>query len=345
MTRATPPHAHRGDLPRPTRAKRAWYGTDLDFQGALLRDIDIHDEHAGLITETLTGPRRHRGRDRVWTFNHVGLDVPGRMDPVRVRVKFRANPAYPTFGLEPYDFPLVFADPGAESKHRHHGIDALCLWFPGDPVELRWHYPTASSRCSTSPVTTCCSRRAGAPPADTAARAAARGPGWATRPPTASSRHPRRRPDGGHHLRRRDARPDVPRARRLHLGAGCGARCRPHRRHPELRATLRANAKNARRQTLTTLYGDALGAVSGYLEGPYRVLRKDGEASTRFTLTSGISDLKTTIGHHQALMRLHADPVVADAYDHYVAVARPRPASRCTSPRTRRRSTATPTST
>lgn len=87
-------------------------------------------------------------------------------------------------------------------------------------------------------------------------------------------------------------------------------------------ATLRANANNARRQTLTTLYGDALGAVSGYLEGPYRILRKDGEASTRFTLTSGISDVKTSIDHHSALLRLHADPVVADAYDHYVAVAK-----------------------
>lgn len=87
-------------------------------------------------------------------------------------------------------------------------------------------------------------------------------------------------------------------------------------------ATLRVNANNARRQTLTTLYGDALGAVAGYLEGPYRILRKDGEATTRFTLTSGISDVKTSIDHHQALMRLHADPVVADAYDHYVAVAK-----------------------
>ncbi|GGF56152.1 hypothetical protein GCM10011519_32620 [Marmoricola endophyticus] len=87
-------------------------------------------------------------------------------------------------------------------------------------------------------------------------------------------------------------------------------------------ATLRANANSARRQTLTTLYGDALGAVSGYLEGPYRILRKDGETSTRFALTSGMSDVKTSIDHHQALMRLHADPVVADAYDHYVTVAK-----------------------
>ena len=140
MTRAALRSAHPGHLPRPTRAKRAWYGTDLNFQGALLLDIDAHDEHAGLITETLTGPSRHRGRDRVWTFHHAGLDVPGRVDPVPVRIEFHEDPRYPTFELDPWDFPAVFADPGAESKHRHQNIDALCLWFPGDPVERRWHY-------------------------------------------------------------------------------------------------------------------------------------------------------------------------------------------------------------
>lgn len=87
-------------------------------------------------------------------------------------------------------------------------------------------------------------------------------------------------------------------------------------------ATLLANAANTRRQNLTTLYGDALGAVSEYLEGPYRILRKDGEAATRFTITGNLSDVKTSIDHHQALLRLHADPVVADAYDHYVTIAK-----------------------
>lgn len=87
-------------------------------------------------------------------------------------------------------------------------------------------------------------------------------------------------------------------------------------------ATLRANAANARRQNLTTLYGDALGAVAEYLEGPYRILRKDGEASTRFAITNKLSDVKTNIDHHQALLRLHAEPLVADAYDHYVNIAK-----------------------
>ena len=86
--------------------------------------------------------------------------------------------------------------------------------------------------------------------------------------------------------------------------------------------TLLVNAARARRETLATLYGDALGAVAEYLEGPYRILRKDGEASTRFAITSKLSDVKTAIDHHQALLRLHADPLVADAYDLYVNTAK-----------------------
>ena len=86
--------------------------------------------------------------------------------------------------------------------------------------------------------------------------------------------------------------------------------------------TLLVNAARARRETLTTLYGDALGAVAEYLEGPYRILRKDGEASTRFAITSKLSDVKTAIDHHQALLRLHAEPLVADAYDLYVSTAK-----------------------
>lgn len=82
------------------------------------------------------------------------------------------------------------------------------------------------------------------------------------------------------------------------------------------------NAARARRESLTTLYGDALGAVAEYLEGPYRILRKDGEASTRFAITSKLSDVKTSIDHHQALLRLHADPAVADAYDLFVNAAK-----------------------
>lgn len=86
--------------------------------------------------------------------------------------------------------------------------------------------------------------------------------------------------------------------------------------------TLLVNASRTRRDNLTILYADALGAVAEYLEGPYRILRKDGEKSTRFALTSKMSDVKTAIDHHQALLRLHATFGVADAYDAYVEAAK-----------------------
>lgn len=85
--------------------------------------------------------------------------------------------------------------------------------------------------------------------------------------------------------------------------------------------TLVVNARRARRDALATLNANALGAVADYLEGPYRILRKDGTASTRFAITSKLSDVKSAIDHNQALLRLHAKAVVADAYDDYVRMA------------------------
>ncbi|HEY0891291.1 MAG TPA: hypothetical protein VGE38_16950 [Nocardioides sp.] len=86
--------------------------------------------------------------------------------------------------------------------------------------------------------------------------------------------------------------------------------------------TLLVNAARSRRDNLATLYADALGAVAEYLEGPYRILRKDGDKSTRFAITSKLSDVKTSIDHNQALLRLHARPGVADAYDAFVVAAK-----------------------
>lgn len=86
--------------------------------------------------------------------------------------------------------------------------------------------------------------------------------------------------------------------------------------------TLLVNAARSRRDNLATLYADALGAVAEYLEGPYRILRKDSENSTRFAITSKLSDVKTAIDHNQALLRLHAREGVADAYDAYVEAAK-----------------------
>lgn len=71
------------------------------------------------------------------TYNHSGLEVPGRDEPVPVTVLFEARPSYETFGLAPQDYPRVFADPGLDSPHRMHD-DSLCLFYPGDPLERRW---------------------------------------------------------------------------------------------------------------------------------------------------------------------------------------------------------------
>jgi hypothetical protein len=86
--------------------------------------------------------------------------------------------------------------------------------------------------------------------------------------------------------------------------------------------TLLVNAARTRHESWATLYADALGAVAEYLEGPYRILRKDGQASTRLAITSKLSDVKAAIDHSQALLRLLCDAGVADAIDHYVMVAK-----------------------
>lgn len=86
--------------------------------------------------------------------------------------------------------------------------------------------------------------------------------------------------------------------------------------------TLLVNAARARRDFLANLFAEALAAVAEYLEGPYRILRKDGTATTRFAITSHLSDVKTSIDRYQELLRLHASRNVSDAYDAYVIVAK-----------------------
>jgi hypothetical protein len=78
----------------------------------------------------------HLAKGRRLIYEHSGLEVPGRSD-VPVRVEFYASAPYDTFGLDPQDYPRVFADPKARSKHRMSD-DALCLYAPFDPPEDRW---------------------------------------------------------------------------------------------------------------------------------------------------------------------------------------------------------------
>lgn len=86
--------------------------------------------------------------------------------------------------------------------------------------------------------------------------------------------------------------------------------------------TVLTTSSRARRERLANVYADALEHVSAYLEGPYRIRRKDGTSATRFAVTSRLSDVKTAIDHSQALLRLHASRSVADAYDAYVSAAK-----------------------
>lgn len=95
-------------------------------------------EHAGRV-------RREQGHGLTWidrsgwlAYRHDGLWVPGRRDPVPVTVCFFDDPPYPCWGLAPSDYPRVYADCGAESKHRMPEDGALCLYYPGSDPAQRW---------------------------------------------------------------------------------------------------------------------------------------------------------------------------------------------------------------
>lgn len=104
-----------------------WYGLDPHWSVPFERDARL--EH---------------GRDlcidigvRTLTYRHRGLEVPGRLAQVPVAIRFAAGPHGDTYGLLPQEFPRVYADPGAESPHRHED-DALCLYAPDRDHARRW---------------------------------------------------------------------------------------------------------------------------------------------------------------------------------------------------------------
>ena len=78
----------------------------------------------------------------------------------------------------------------------------------------------------------------------------------------------------------------------------------------------------SRRERRARDYAEAIGAVSDYLEGPYRVARCHNNAAERYAISTDISVIQGRIDASAALLRLHAPQRVADAYDAYVAAAR-----------------------
>lgn len=87
-------------------------------------------------------------------------------------------------------------------------------------------------------------------------------------------------------------------------------------------ATILTTSARARRERKADLYANALGGVADYLEGPYRIRRKDGTSAHRNAITAALSDVKSAIDHSQELLRLHAPAGVANAFDDYVLAAR-----------------------
>jgi hypothetical protein len=81
-------------------------------------------------------------------------------------------------------------------------------------------------------------------------------------------------------------------------------------------------SSQSRRERRARDYAEAIGAVSNYLEGPYRVARCHNKAEERYAISTDISVIQGRIDASAALLRLHAPKRVADAYDAYVATAR-----------------------
>jgi len=77
-----------------------------------------------------------------------------------------------------------------------------------------------------------------------------------------------------------------------------------------------------RRERRAHIYAEAIGAVSDYLEGPYRVARCHNNDSERFAISTDMSAIQGRIDANLVLLRLHAPTNVADAYADYVAAAR-----------------------
>lgn len=101
-------------------------------------EAEARRAHPGDITLELTGSVAPRERSLKLVYRHRGLQVRGLARRIPVEIQFWEKPYYDTYGLSALDYPRVFADPGAKSKHRMPGDGSLCMWFPPDPPELRW---------------------------------------------------------------------------------------------------------------------------------------------------------------------------------------------------------------
>jgi hypothetical protein len=105
----------------------AWYATSAAWRMPFQRDAKRR--YGSALTAQLEADALN--------YRHEGIEIRGRASPVPVIIRFVAQPKYNTYGLEPADYPRVYADAGADSPHRMPD-GSLCLFYPGDPIERRW---------------------------------------------------------------------------------------------------------------------------------------------------------------------------------------------------------------
>lgn len=112
-----------------------WPGAQPWWQVAMEREAVR--EHPGDIELELFRTLPTRDGPFKLVYRHRGISVRGLTKRFPVEIQFWEFPPYETYGLPALDYPRVFADRGAKSKHRMPD-DALCLWLPFDPEERRW---------------------------------------------------------------------------------------------------------------------------------------------------------------------------------------------------------------
>lgn len=76
-----------------------------------------------------------------------------------------------------------------------------------------------------------------------------------------------------------------------------------------------------RRDQRAITYAQALQAVEDYLEGPYRIRRRDGTAQARRQISEDLSGTKSRINFHLAWLSINGSDNVAVAYQAYVSTA------------------------
>ena len=117
--------------------KPGWYGESMNFR--VLLEAEARRRYGRHLTVRLNGALPEVGFAGSLVYNLDELDVRGRVLPIPVQVTFRPTlrPKYAS-AIEPQDYPRVVAEPDARSPHRVEGR-ALCLYYPWDPKEDRWH--------------------------------------------------------------------------------------------------------------------------------------------------------------------------------------------------------------